>query len=80
MSDWLMCLIFIYAFINIGGIVLNIKLLDYGEETVFKGILDNNMNLFGKILLTLLLLIFCPVWTVLELIVRLFKWLCYLGK
>ena len=79
-NDILLALIIIYSGINVLGVIINVDFLWSDDNTLFERVKENRMNLFGKTLLTLLLLIVFPIWTVLELIFRLFGWLCYLGK
>lgn len=81
MNDWLMILIIFIGIFNLCGFIMNIKLLSDGEDcTMLYQIWTNDMNLFGRLLLTFICLILFPVWTILEALVRLLKWLCYVGK
>ena len=81
MNDWLIMLFFFIGILNIGGFVMNIRLMyDGNDNSILCQIWTNDMNLFGRLLLTFICLIFFPVWTILEALVRLLHWLCYLGK
>ena len=81
MNDWLIMLFFFIGILNIGGFVINIRLMyESNDSTILCQIWDNSMNLFGRLLLTFICLIFFPVWTILEALVRLLHWLCYVGK
>lgn len=81
MNDWLIFLIYFIGVFNLAGIIMNIRLMyDNNDETMLCQIWNNDMNLFGRLLLTLICLILFPVWTILEALIRLLKWLCYVGK
>lgn len=80
-EEWLVLLLFFIGILNIGGFIMNIRLMyEDNDSTIIYQIWTNDMNLFGKILLTLICLIFFPIWTILEGLFRLLKWLCYVGK
>ena len=80
-ENTLILLILIAVGINLGGIVMNIRLMyDDSDCTILYQIWTNDMNLFGRLLLTFICLILFPVWTILEALIRLLKWLCYVGK
>ena len=81
MNDWLIMLLFFIGILNIGGFVINIRLMyESNDSTILCQIWDNSMNLFGRLLLTFICLILFPVWTILEALFRLLHWLCYVGK
>ena len=81
MNDWLIMLFFFIGILNIGGFVINIRLMyENNDSTILCQIWDNSMNLFGRLLLTFICLILFPVWTILEALIRLLHWLCYVGK
>ena len=81
MNDWLIMLFFFIGILNIGGLVMNIRLMyERNDSTILCQIWDNSMNFFGRLLLTFICLIFFPVWTNLEALFRLLHWLCYVGK
>ena len=69
----------VYLPLHIVGIPLNLISLFEGGGTVFDAILNNEMNLFGKIVLTILITIIIPLWMIPELFVRLFLYLAYIG-
>lgn len=81
MNKWLVILLFFIGMFNIWGFIMNIRLMyEDNDSTILYQVWTNDMNLFGKMLLTLICLIFFPVWMILEGLFRLLKWLCYVGK
>lgn len=81
MNYWLILLFFFIGIFNVCGIIMNIRLMyEDNDSTILCQIWDNDMNLFGRLLLTFICLILFPVWTILEALIRLLKWLCYVGK
>lgn len=81
MKEWLVVLLFFIGIFNICGFIMNIRLMyEDNDSTILYQIWTNDMNLFGKILLTLICLIFFPIWAIIEGLFRLLKWLCYVGK
>ena len=81
MKDWLILLIYFIAIFNIMGIIMNIRFMyEDNDSTILCQIWTNDMNLFGRLLLTFICFILFPIWTILEALFRLLKWLCYVGK
>ena len=81
MNDGLIILFLFIGILNICGFIMNIKLIyEDTDSSMLCQIWTNDMNLFGRLLLTFICLILFPVWTILEALIRLLKWLCYVGK
>ena len=81
MNDWLIMLISLIVFCNLIGIIINISFIgEDNDGTFLYQIWSNHMNLFGRLLLTFICLILFPIWTILEALIKLLKWLCYVGK
>ncbi|MGN1337372.1 MAG: hypothetical protein ACI4WW_02740 [Candidatus Coprovivens sp.] len=73
LSSIIICMIII----NTLGVISNIILIDNDNGTILFQIWNNDMNIFGRLLLTIIILILFSVWTIVELLFRLLKWLCY---
>lgn len=80
MEAGLVILLFCIGISNIFGFIIKELMYEDNDSTILYEVWTNDMNLFGKMLLTLICLIFLPIWMILEGLFRLLKWLCYVGK